>query len=98
MSSVVDKVKLTSGEPTIRPDIEDICVRLTRMKGLKTLEMTTNGLTLAKKLPNFKEAGLNSLNISLDTLVPTKSEFLTRRKGHGKVLESIETAISLGYF
>lgn len=93
----VDKIRLTGGEPTIRPDIEDICVHLTRIKGLKTLAMTTNGLTLAKKLPNFKEAGLNSLNISLDTLVPAKFEFLTRRKGHAKVLESIETAISLGY-
>lgn len=97
VSSGVDKIRLTGGEPTIRPDIEDICVRLTRIKGLKTLAMTTNGLTLAKKLPNFKEAGLNSLNISLDTLVPAKFEFLTRRKGHAKVLESIETAISLGY-
>lgn len=97
VASGVDKIRLTGGEPTIRQDIEDICVHLTRIKGLKTLAMTTNGLTLAKKLPNFKAAGLNSLNISLDTLVPAKFEFLTRRKGHAKVLETIETAINLGY-
>ncbi|XP_057872374.2 GTP 3',8-cyclase, mitochondrial isoform X1 [Cryptomeria japonica] len=97
VASGVDKIRLTGGEPTVRPDIEDICVRLTSLKGLKTLAMTTNGLTLAKKLPNLKAAGLNLLNISLDTLVPAKFEFLTRRKGHAKVLEAIDMAINLGY-
>lgn len=43
--------------------------------------MTTNGITLARKLPQLKKAGLNLLNISLDTLVPQKFEFVTRRKG-----------------
>lgn len=52
-----------------------------RIHGLKTLAMTTNGITLARKLPRLKDAGLNLLNISLDTLVPKKFEFVTRRKG-----------------
>ena len=43
--------------------------------------MTTNGITLSRKLPQLKKAGLNLLNISLDTLVPQKFEFITRRKG-----------------
>lgn len=43
--------------------------------------MTTNGITLARKLPLLRDAGLNLLNISLDTLVPQKFEFITRRKG-----------------
>ena len=51
------------------------------MEGLETLAMTTNGITLARKLPQLKKAGLNLLNISLDTLVPQKFEFITRRKG-----------------
>ncbi|KAM0831413.1 hypothetical protein ACQ4PT_065556 [Festuca glaucescens] len=59
--------------------------------------MTTNGIVLSKKLPRLKECGLNALNISLDTLVPAKFEFMTRRKGHSKVMESIDTAIELGY-
>lgn len=96
-SSGVDKIRLTGGEPTVRKDVEDICLRLSNLKGLKTLAMTTNGLTLARKLPRLKECGLTSLNISLDTLVPAKFEFLTRRKGHHKVLESIDAAIDLGY-
>ncbi|KAF6146961.1 hypothetical protein GIB67_036680 [Kingdonia uniflora] len=97
VSSGVDKIRLTGGEPTIRKDIEDICLQLSNLKGLKTLAMTTNGITLAKRLPKFKECGLNLLNISLDTLVPAKFEFLTRRKGHGRVMESINAAIDLGY-
>ncbi|OVA13061.1 Elongator protein 3/MiaB/NifB [Macleaya cordata] len=97
VSSGVDKIRLTGGEPTIRKDIEDICLQLSNLKGLKTLAITTNGITLARKLPKLKECGLNAVNISLDTLVPAKFEFMTRRKGHAKVMESINAAIDLGY-
>lgn len=97
VSSGVDKIRLTGGEPTIRKDIEDICFHLSKLKGLKTLTMTTNGIVLAKKLPKLKECGLNSVNISLDTLVPAKFEFMTRRKGHNRVMEAIDAAIELGF-
>lgn len=97
VSSGVDKIRLTGGEPTIRKDIEEICLHLSNLKGLKTLAMTTNGIVLGKKLPKLKECGLNSINISLDTLVPAKFELMTRRKGHDRVLTSINTAIELGF-
>ncbi|CAI9103240.1 OLC1v1001691C3 [Oldenlandia corymbosa var. corymbosa] len=97
VSSGVNKIRLTGGEPTIRKDIEDICLQLSSLKGLKTLAMTTNGITLGRKLPKLKECGLNLLNISLDTLVPAKFEFMTRRKGHERVMESINSAVDLGY-
>ncbi|XP_051193721.1 GTP 3',8-cyclase, mitochondrial [Lolium perenne] len=97
VTSGVDKIRLTGGEPTVRKDLEDICLHLSGLKGLKTLAITTNGIVLSKKLPRLKECGLNALNISLDTLVPAKFEFMTRRKGHSKVMESIDTAIELGY-
>ncbi|KAL6180436.1 hypothetical protein ACLB2K_047099 [Fragaria x ananassa] len=97
VSSGVDKIRLTGGEPTVRKDIEDICLQLSNLKGLKTLAVTTNGITLARKLPKLKECGLSAVNISLDTLVPAKFEFLTRRKGHGRVMDSINAAIDLGY-
>lgn len=97
VSSGVDKIRLTGGEPTVRKDIEDICSQLSNLKGLKTLAMTTNGITLARKLPKLKECGLTLLNISLDTLVPAKFEFMTRRKGHERVMESINAAVDLGY-
>lgn len=97
VSSGVNKIRLTGGEPTIRKDIEELCLQLSNLKGLKTLAMTTNGITLGKKLPKLKDAGLNLVNISLDTLVPAKFEFMTRRKGHERVMESIDAAVKLGY-
>lgn len=97
VSSGVNKIRLTGGEPTIRKDIEDICLQLANLKGLQILAMTTNGIILGKKLPKLKESGLNSLNISLDTLVPAKFELMTRRKGFGRVLESVYSAVELGF-
>jgi cyclic pyranopterin phosphate synthase len=58
-----------------------------KYKEIKTIAMTTNGLLLKHKLKPMKEAGLNSINISLDTLVEAKFEFITRRKGFKTVLE-----------
>ncbi|NXC67972.1 MOCS1 protein, partial [Anhinga anhinga] len=54
-----------------------------KLEGLKTIAVTTNGINLARLLPRLKEAGLNAINISLDTLVPAKFEFIVRRKGTG---------------
>ena len=68
-----------------------------RPLGLQTIAMTTNGVTLARKLPALKEAGLNILNISLDTLIPAKFEFITRRKGWDRVMSAIDKAIELDY-
>ncbi|CAA2988178.1 GTP 3',8-cyclase, mitochondrial-like [Olea europaea var. sylvestris] len=97
VSSGVEKIRLTGGEPTVRKDIEEICLQLSNLNGLKTLAMTTNGIILERKLPSLKECGLSLLNISLDTLVPAKFEFMTRRKGHERVMKSIDAAIELGY-
>jgi cyclic pyranopterin phosphate synthase len=97
VSGGVDKIRLTGGEPSIRPDIEELCEQLRSLPGLRNLAMTSNGIVLSRKLARLQAAGLNQLNISLDTLVPAKFEFLTRRKGHNKVLQSIEAALDLGF-
>ncbi|XP_028903175.1 molybdenum cofactor biosynthesis protein 1 isoform X2 [Ornithorhynchus anatinus] len=93
----VDKIRLTGGEPLIRPDVVDIVAQLRQLPGLKTLAVTTNGLNLARMLPRLQEAGLDAINVSLDTLVPAKFEFIVRRKGFHKVMEGIHKAIELGY-
>ncbi|XP_041827865.1 molybdenum cofactor biosynthesis protein 1 isoform X2 [Melanotaenia boesemani] len=93
----VEKIRLTGGEPLIRPDVLDIISELRKLEGLKTVAVTTNGMNLAKFLPKLKEAGLDLINISLDSLVPTKFEFIVRRKGFHKVMEGIEKAVELGY-
>lgn len=77
----VDKIRLTGGEPLIRPDVVDIVAQLHRLEGLRTIGVTTNGINLARLLPSLQKAGLSAINISLDTLVPAKFEFIVRRKG-----------------
>ncbi|MED6268730.1 Molybdenum cofactor synthesis protein 1 [Characodon lateralis] len=82
----VDKIRLTGGEPLIRPDVLDIIAELKKLEGLKTVAVTTNGMNLSKLLPKLREAGLDLINISLDSLVSAKFEFIVRRKGEEKDL------------
>uniref|UniRef100_A0A2K6D2K1 Molybdenum cofactor biosynthesis protein 1 n=1 Tax=Macaca nemestrina TaxID=9545 RepID=A0A2K6D2K1_MACNE len=93
----IDKIRLTGGEPLIRPDVVDIVAQLQRLEGLRTIGVTTNGINLTRLLPQLQKAGLSAINISLDTLVPAKFEFIVRRKGFHKVMEGIHKAIELGY-
>jgi len=95
----IRKIRLTGGEPLVRPDIISIIGQLNELRGLglETLAVSTNGITLAKKLPALKAAGLNLINVSLDTLIPAKFEFITRRKGWNKVMEGIDRAIEMGF-
>jgi molybdenum cofactor biosynthesis enzyme MoaA len=83
----VDKVRLTGGEPTVRKDLVDIVKGIKSFPEIKSIAMTTNGLVLKNKLKSLQEAGLDNLNISLDTFVEAKFEFMTRRLGYKKVLE-----------
>ena len=83
----VDKIRLTGGEPTIRKDLIDIIGEIRSIPQIKLIGMTTNGLVLKNKLNSLKEAGLDNINISLDTLVEAKFNFITRRLGFQRVLE-----------
>lgn len=69
---------------------------LCAVSGIEAVQMTTNGVTLSHKLPQLKDAGLSGVNISLDTLVPAKFEFITRRRGLEKVLRGIDEAVAIG--
>ncbi|KFM61898.1 Molybdenum cofactor biosynthesis protein 1, partial [Stegodyphus mimosarum] len=93
----VTKIRLTGGEPLIRKDIVEIVGALATLKSLNTIAMTSNGITLHKKIEELKKAGLNAVNISLDTLVPAKFEFLTRRKGWNNVMKSINSCLDQGF-
>lgn len=59
--------------------------------------MTTNGLTLTRKVRSLRDAGLDMLNISLDTLVSAKFEFISRRRGWDKVMGAIEASLATGF-
>jgi len=84
------------GGPQVRKDIEEIVCGVGALP-LRSLAMTTNGITLARRLPGLRKAGLNQLNISMDTLSSEKFTRITRRKGWEKVMESIEAAVEHGY-
>ena len=65
--------------------------------GLETIAMTTNGITLTKNLAALRDAGLDVINVSLDTLVAAKFEFITRRSGWNRVMQAIDAALEMGY-
>ncbi|ORX56942.1 molybdopterin synthase [Hesseltinella vesiculosa] len=94
----VTKIRLTGGEPTVRPDLLQIVQGMGQLKakGLQSLGITTNGLVLKRKLKDLSLAGLDALNISLDTLDPHMFEIMTRRKGFDRVMEALDRAIEIG--
>ncbi|CAL1298467.1 unnamed protein product [Larinioides sclopetarius] len=93
----VTKIRFTGGEPLIQKDLKDIIKSVSQLKGLHTIGMTTNGLVLYRQIKELKDAGLNALNISLDSLIPAKFEFIARIKGLNKVMKSIDAALEVGF-
>ncbi|XP_033211746.1 molybdenum cofactor biosynthesis protein 1 isoform X2 [Belonocnema kinseyi] len=93
----VEKIRLTGGEPTVRKDLVDIIAQLKQLDGLKSIAITTNGLTLIRQLPSLQRAGLDSLNISLDTLKEKRFEQFTRRRGWARVIAAIDLAVQLEF-
>ncbi|KAI7871742.1 hypothetical protein BDF14DRAFT_898838 [Spinellus fusiger] len=91
------KIRLTGGEPTMRPDLLEIVRGLGQWKqhGLKSIGMTTNGIAVKRLLPALMEAGLDTLNVSLDTMDPFMFNIMTRRQGLDRVLGAIDEALSI---
>ena len=93
----VDKIRLTGGEPTVRNDILPLMTQIGQLRrsGLKELCLTTNGISLHRKLDAMVEAGLTGVNLSLDTLDPYQFTIMTRRNGHEAVMRSIERILEM---
>lgn len=89
----IRKIRLTGGEPLVRLDIVDIVRGIRQVDGIEEICLTTNGTRLAGLAFQLKQAGLNRVNISLDTLNPEKFTRITR--GHlSEVLAGIDTALA----
>jgi cyclic pyranopterin phosphate synthase len=88
----VEKIRLTGGEPLVRQNLDQLVAKLSAISGLKDLCLTTNGSLLAEKIGALKAAGLNRVNISVDTLDPEKFRRMTKRGDLNKVLEGIFAA------
>jgi cyclic pyranopterin phosphate synthase len=92
----IDKIRVTGGEPTIRPRLENLINALSKIVGIKSIGMTTNGLLLSDNVIQLKEAGLQSVNISLDTFRPDRFKSISGVDGVEKVLASIKAADNAG--
>ncbi|RUM60000.1 MAG: GTP 3',8-cyclase MoaA [Persephonella sp.] len=91
----LEKVRITGGEPLIRPNLDELIKLLSEIDGIKDISLTTNGITLSKHAESLKRAGLNRINISLDSLKPDK--FFSITKGNIEdVLEGIKVAKKIG--
>ncbi|KAM3449235.1 hypothetical protein MY3296_007093 [Beauveria thailandica] len=97
VSQGVTKIRLTGGEPTVRRDIVPLMHQIgaLRSRGLRELCLTTNGISLHRKLDSMVEAGLTGINLSLDTLDPWQFQIMTRRKGFDAVQRSIDRLLEM---
>ncbi len=86
----IRKVRITGGEPLVRQGVEEYINYLHGL-GVEDLSITTNGHLLAERCEKLIAAGLKRINISLDSLEPSKFERITRTQSYGNVLEGIET-------
>jgi len=93
----VRKIRLTGGEPLVRPGVVGLCQRIAAMSGLRELVMTTNGSQLHKLARPLAEAGVKRLNISLDSLHPERFRAITRNGQLSQVLAGIEAAQAAGF-
>lgn len=93
----VTKIRLTGGEPTVRKDIVSLMQQIGSLRsyGLKELCITTNGISLHRKLDSMVESGLTAVNLSLDTLDPHQFTIMTRRNGHEAVMKSISRILEM---
>ncbi|MCA9860006.1 MAG: GTP 3',8-cyclase MoaA [Thermomicrobiales bacterium] len=90
------KFRLTGGEPTIRPHVEDLIRQMKQFPGVEEISMTTNGLLLPRMAAELKDAGLDRINVSIDTLDPLRFKFMTRGGRLDLVMAGIEEAERVG--
>ncbi len=92
----IDTVRVTGGEPLVRKGVDQLVAGLKATPGIRKVTMTTNGILLAQQLPALQKAGLDSVNISLDTLRPEVFARITARDEFGHVMEGIHAALASG--
>ena len=94
----VSKLRLTGGEPLLRPKLAELVARLRRIPGITDLAMTTNGVLLARHAQDLREAGLDRVTVSLDTLDPALFHRMSGGRGAlDDVLGGIEAAHAAGF-
>jgi len=93
----VVKVRITGGEPLVRRDVAGLVSHLAGIDGLRDLSLTTNGVLLQELAEPLRRAGLDRINISLDSLRRETFERLTRRDLFDSVMRGLEAAAAVGF-
>jgi GTP 3',8-cyclase len=92
----ISKVRITGGEPLVRKDLTGLVDKISKLQGIKELALTTNGVLLPKFAHELKAAGLNRVNISLDTMNAEKYSYITRDGSLDDVMAGIDAAEEAG--
>ena len=93
----IRKVRITGGEPLVKKNILSICRRTAAVPGIREVGLTTNGTRLRELAGPLREAGVQHLNISLDTLDPEKYARITRCGDLANVLDGLHAALDAGF-
>ena len=91
------KLRITGGEPLVKKNIVSICKRAAAVEGVKELCITTNGLMLPQLAKPLKEAGVDRINMSLDTLDEAKYAYMSRRGELKDALSGLEASLGAGF-
>ena len=89
----INKIRITGGEPLVRKDLPELIKMISEIEGIEDIGMTTNGVLLPGFAKELKSAGLNRVNVSLDTLDPVKFREITRLGELNDVLTGIDAAL-----
>ena len=92
----IQKIRITGGEPLVRPKLEDLIRALSNIDEIKAMSMTTNGLLLKDKAKKLRDAGLSSVNVSLDTFKEDRFTAINGARGLDKVMNAIRAADDAG--
>jgi cyclic pyranopterin phosphate synthase len=92
------RVRITGGEPLVRRDLPELVGMLATVPGIDDLSLSTNAVLLADQAEALREAGINRLNVSLDSLRPDRVEAIARRPGcFGPIMEGLDAAERVGF-
>src|SRR5690606_10597868 len=93
----ISKLRITGGEPLIRPGLHNLIGQLSAIPGIEDIALTTNGVFLAAQADALRQAGLTRVNISLDTLDPIRFKYIARNGDLNKVFDGIKAAARVGF-
>lgn len=92
----IKKIRVTGGEPLVRKGIVSLVEKIASVDGIEDLAMTTNGILLKDLAQDLKNAGLNRVNISIDSLFETRYKEITRGGNIDDVLQGLDAAVAVG--